>query len=97
MDIINLWIWKLESWAHLDDYLEECRELFPGKPIVLGCYLKDFFAGTPMPLEQLKIQWALIDKAVTSGAITGYSILAACLIDGQAEQARWVRDFIASH
>jgi hypothetical protein len=47
-----------------------------------------------MPLDMLKIQWEQILKHVTGAMIDGYSILAACLIDGQPEQARWVRDFI---
>ena len=47
-----------------------------------------------MPLDMLKFQWEQILKHVSNWTIDGYSILAACLIDGQPEQARWVRDFI---
>jgi hypothetical protein len=94
MDLINVWVWNSKDFSSLDRVLERCRELCPSKPLVLGCYLRDFFAQRPMPLDMLKFQWEQILKHVTRGTIDGYSILAACLIDGQIEQARWVRDFI---
>jgi len=97
MDLINIWIWNSKDFSSLDRHLERCRELFPGKPLVLGCYLRDFFVQRPMPLDILKFQWEQILKHVANGTIDGYSILAACLIDGQPEQARWVRDFIKAN
>jgi nitrite reductase/ring-hydroxylating ferredoxin subunit len=97
MDLINVWIWNSKDFPSLDGVLERCRELFPAKPIVLGCYLRDFFLQRPMPLDMLEIQWEAILKHVANGTIAGYSILGSCLIDGQPEQARWVRDFIKAN
>lgn len=95
MDLINIWIWNPKDFPSVDRHLKRCRELFPGKPIVLGCYLRDFFTQRPMPLDMLKFQWEQILRHVVNRSIDGYAILAACLIDGQPEQARWVRDFLA--
>ena len=95
MDVINLWVWNAKDLPNLDRYVDQCREVFPGKPINLGCYLRYYPAVSPVPLDLLRVQWEHVLKYVQAGTITGYSILAACLIDGQREQAAWVRDFIA--
>jgi len=67
-------------------------ESFSHASHVPGCYLRDFFVHRPRPLDMLKFQWEQILKHVANGTIDGYSILAAYLIDGQREEARWVRD-----
>jgi hypothetical protein len=42
-------------------------------------------------------QWRLLINALSDGLVDGYDILATVLIDGQLEQAEWVRDFIRDH
>jgi hypothetical protein len=69
-------------------------ESFSHASHVPGCYLRDFFVHRPRPLDMLKFQWEQILKHVANGTVDGYSILAAYLIDGQREEARWVRDFM---
>ncbi|MCG3196530.1 MAG: hypothetical protein GHCLOJNM_01006 [bacterium] len=96
MDIINLWVWKSADILKLDEDLARCRNLFPGKPIILGCYLRDYTLRAGVPMELLKFQWERVERYVNEGLIQGYSILAAVLIDGHQEQANWVRDFLAS-
>jgi hypothetical protein len=97
MDIVNLWVWKSEDLKNLDADLERCRNLFPNKPIILGCYLRDYTLKAPVPMDLLKHQWERLLHYATEGLIDGYSILAAVLIDGHQEQANWVRDFIAAN
>ncbi len=43
------------------------------------------------------LQWETLLRHLESGTVDGYSILAAVLIEGQQEQAEWVRDFIAAN
>ncbi|HEY2933676.1 MAG TPA: twin-arginine translocation signal domain-containing protein [Acidobacteriota bacterium] len=107
MDVINLWIWNADDLREVERNVEKCREVFPDKPINLGCFLWDFpsmkfskgnfVKGRAVPMEGLKNQWERIPKWLESGHITGYSILAAFLIDAAQEQARWIRDFIAAN
>jgi hypothetical protein len=97
MDIVNLWVWNAYNLPNLDAYVERCRELFPGKPVNLGCYLRDYHSRAPVPMDLLKVQWERIPRYLEAGLIDGYSILAAVLIDGHQEQATWVRDFIAAN
>jgi hypothetical protein len=92
-----LWVWNSKDLPRLDDDLERCRRLFPGKPIKIGCYLRDYPNKAPVPMEMLKLQWGKVLRYLQEGKIVGYSILAAVLIDGHQEQANWVRDFITAH
>jgi hypothetical protein len=97
MDVVNLWVWEARNLPHLDEYLARCRELFPDKPLIMGCYLRDYPTVAPVPMELLKLQWEGVLRHLQAGTLDGYSILAAVLIDGHQEQANWVRDFIAAH
>ncbi len=95
MDLINLWVWESRNLPHLDEYVDRCRELFPDKPLIMGCYLRDYTLVAPVPMDLLKLQWERVLRYLQEGKIDGYSILAAVLIDGHQEQANWIRDFIA--
>jgi len=98
LDGIYLWVWESRNLEPtLDEGIDRCREIFPDKPIVLGCYLRDYTLQTPMPMDRLQWQWERIPGYLEQGKITGYCILGAYLIDHHRENAEWVRDFIAAH
>lgn len=97
MDVINLWIWKSEELVNQDTGIARCREVFPDKPIMMGAYLRDYTMRAPVPMDHVKVQWESIARNVENGTLDGYSILSGNLIDGQLEQATWIRDFIAAH
>jgi hypothetical protein len=107
MDVINLWVWNAEDLSRLDQHVDRCQEIFPGKPVVLGCFLWDFpsmkyskgkfVKGHAVPMDLLRHQWERLPRYLETGRIKGYSILAAYLIDVAQEQAQWVRDFIAAN
>ena len=97
MDVISFWVWGYQHLETLEDSLHQCIELFPGKPILMGCYLRDYPTAAPIPLEAIKRQWNTMAKALADKRIVGYDILGAVLIDGQLEQATWVRDFIKAN
>jgi hypothetical protein len=97
MDVINLWVWEARNLPHLDEYVSRCRELFPGKPLVMGCYLRDYPTAAPVPMDLLRFQWQTLLRHLEAGTVDAYAILAAVLIDGHPEQAEWVRGFIAAN
>ncbi len=97
LDVITLWVWASKDLVNLDRYVEQCREIFPGKPINIGCYLRDFTLLDAVPMDMLKHQWNLVCKYVMEGTVQGYSIISGKLIDMHAEQATWVRDFIKAN
>jgi hypothetical protein len=49
LDVINLWVWHAEHLADLEKHVTHCETTFPGKPIVLGLYLRDYGGNKPMP------------------------------------------------
>ena len=97
LDTVFLWTWKSEDLFELDAGVERCRELFPDKPIVLGCYLRDYTLQAAVPMDRLKYQWERIPGYLATERITGFCILGAYLIDWHNESACWVRDFIAAN
>ena len=97
LDVVHLWEWNADNLPNLARQIDLCRELFPGKPINVGCYLRDFVKKRGIAMDRLKTQWELVLKLVGEGAIEGYSILGGFLIDMHPEQATWVRDFIRAN
>jgi hypothetical protein len=96
LDVVTLWIWKSEDIGRMREYVDECRELFPGTPIVMGVYLRDYTKVAPIPVDRVLSQMQGIADLIDEGKLAGYSILAAVLIDGHRPQADAVRDFIAA-
>ncbi|NUQ61211.1 MAG: hypothetical protein HUU20_01915 [Pirellulales bacterium] len=97
MDIVHLWEWDASRLPELPRHIDRCREIFPGKPINLGCYLRDFTKKQGVAMDMLKVQWELVRKYVADATIEGYSILGGFLVDMHPEQATWVRDFIRAN
>jgi hypothetical protein len=97
MDLISFWIWKKEDLPDLDRHINRCREVFPGKPISMGCYLRDWPSRTAMPAEMLKHQWERVVKYLQDGLISQFEIIEGMLIDWYPEPSRWVKDFIAAN
>jgi len=97
IDVVSLWIWDSATLVDLDASIEKCRAIFPGKPINLGCYLRDFTILEGVPMDRLEFQWSKVLEYTKAGVIASYSILGGFLIDLHEEQARWVKDFIAAN
>ncbi|MCC6489828.1 MAG: twin-arginine translocation signal domain-containing protein [Candidatus Hydrogenedentes bacterium] len=97
IDVVTLWIWKSEDIVRMPEYVDQCLALFPDKPVVMGVYLRDYTKVAPVPVDLVKSQMEGIADLVEKGKLSGYSILAAVLIDGHRSQADAVRDFITAH
>ena len=94
MDVVNLWVWKSEELPRQDEGIERCREVFGDKPLIMGCYLRDYTLKAPVPMEMVKAQWESVLRNIEAGSLDGFTILSGNLIDGHLEQAEWIRDFI---
>jgi hypothetical protein len=97
VDVVNLWTWNASDLPKQDAEIARCQEIFPGKPIMIGAYLRDYPTVAPVPMPMVELQWESILRNCRSGALSGYSILSGNLIDGHLEQATWIRDFIAAN
>ena len=94
LDTVTLWVWASKNLVNLEQYVDECRAIFPKAEILIGCYLRDFTLLDGVPMEYLQHQWQVVRKLVGNGTVAGYSILGGFLIDLHPKQAHWVRDFI---
>lgn len=97
VDVVCLWVWGYENLATLEDDFSRCQDLFPDKPILMGCYLRDYPTAAPMPMDAIRRQWEFVLDGVQDGRLAGFDILGTILIDGQLDQARWIRDFIRAN
>ena len=97
VDGVFMWVWESENLVHLDTHVTQCRELMGDKPVIMGCYLRDYPADMPVPMDRLRSQWERLPGYLQAGLVDGYCLLGTYLIDHQPEQAEWVRDFIAAH
>jgi len=97
IDIVNLWFWPGSGYDDMDRAVTRCLEVFRGKPIYIGCYMRNYEKREPNPVSTIQQRFEGIVRLLDEGKIAGYSILGTTLIDGQLEQAEWIRDFIASH
>lgn len=97
MDVITLWVWKSENLRNLDEYIARCHEKFPGKPLVMGCYLREYELARGVPMEMIKLQWETLLRHAQAGTVDGYSILGMTELELHQEQANWIRDFIAAN
>ena len=96
IDYVNLWRWNVSD-EPTDSFVAKCREIFPDKPIYLGVYLRSYAKRQPRPISALEQRFNDIVRHLDEGNIAGFEILGTILIDGQIEQAEWIRDFIAKH
>jgi hypothetical protein len=98
IDVINLWIWRSIDLVHLDDYIDQCRQLFPNKPINLGLYLHDYgYTLDTLPLERVQFQFNKAREYLKTGKIEGMSILGSYLkTELKTEQAKWIAECVAN-
>jgi len=97
IDVVSLWVWESRNLPGLDEHIARCRELFPGRPVVMGAYLRDYTLAAPVPMDLLRGQWEAMARHIEAGTLDGFSILGGNLVETHLEQATWVRDFIAAH
>ncbi|MCU0962522.1 MAG: hypothetical protein MUF48_20700 [Pirellulaceae bacterium] len=96
IDVVSFWIWDSNDISQMPAYIDQCRELFHAKAIVMGVYLRDYGKAAPIPVERVVQQMEAIARLIDEGQLTGYAILGAVLIDGHRPQADAVRDFISA-
>lgn len=90
-DVISLWVWHARDLADLEKHVAHCEKTFPGKPIVLGLYLRDYGDNRPMTKAQMELQCETARKLAHAGRIKGIVFLT---IDNDEEIVAWTADWI---
>ena len=96
VDVISLWMGP-DDIPDLGEHVDRCREVFPGKQISVGSYIRDYRAEQAVPMERIRLQYETMYRLWNEGRIEGYNILAAGMLDLHLAECEWIRDFIAAH
>ena len=93
-DVVTYWTWRAEDLTILEGSFAEFDNLLPAKRKVLGCYMWDFGAARPLPLESMKQQCELGRAWLLAGRIEGMIFLASPICDLELEAVEWTRQWI---
>jgi hypothetical protein len=96
-DVVTLWTWKAAELAQLDDNFARFEELVGRKRKVLGLYLWDYGAKSPMPLAAMQRQCSRGLQWLQEKRVEGLIFLPSCVCDLKLEAVEWVKQWIASH
>jgi hypothetical protein len=94
-DVVTFWNMAAKEMPLLEDNFARLVALTPNKRRVLGCYLWDYAAKEPMPLDAMRHQCDLGLQWLREGQIEGIIFLGSCICDLGLEAVEWTRDWIA--
>lgn len=96
VDIISLWM-SAADIPNLERHVDRCHEVFPGKQISVGSYIRDYQAMRANPMDKIELQYETMLRLWQQGRIDGYNVLASCELDLATAECEWIRDFITAH
>ncbi len=94
-DKITLWTWNSKDLKDLPANFERLERLAPKHGKLLGCYLWDYGAKAPMPLERMKRQCDQALRWLQQGRLEGIIFLGNTCCDLGLESVEWTRRWIA--
>ena len=94
-DKITLWTWHSKDLAGLERNFESLEKLAPKHGKLLGCYLWDYGAKAPMPVERMQRQCELGLRWLKEGRLEGLILLGNTSCDLDLESVEWTRGWIA--
>jgi hypothetical protein len=94
-DVVTFWTWTADRLADLERNFARLEALAPGKRKLLGCYMWDFGASRPMPLERMQFQCRLGQDWLRQGRIDGLILLSSPICDLGLETVEWARQWVA--
>jgi len=93
-DVVTFWTWECKSLAHLPENFARAEALASAARKVLGCYMWDYGANQPLPLERMAYQCETGLQWLKEGRIQGMILLASCVCDLGLEAVEWTREWI---
>lgn len=94
VDQICMWTWRPADLKTLDANFAALEKLAPRKGLFLGCYMYDFHASAPMPVELMRLQVERGHEWLKAGRIEGIIFLATANVDVGLEAVDWTREWI---
>jgi len=96
VDEVCLWTWRPAELKDLEANLTALEKLVPGKPIYQGCYMYDFDACRPLPVDLMQQQAQTGLRWLHEGRTRGMIFLATPNVDVGLEAVEWTRQWIAT-
>jgi hypothetical protein len=94
-DVVTFWTWEAKDLVDLERSFNRLEKLAPAPRKVLGCYMWDYGAQKPMPLQSLQRQCEMGLKWLEQGRVDGLILLASNLCDLELDTVEWARQWIA--
>jgi hypothetical protein len=91
---VSFWVWESVNLARMDADFARFEALTVNQERFLGCYVWDFGARAPMPLERLQQQCAIGLDWLRTGRIAGMIFLPSCHCDLSLDTVEWLRGWI---
>jgi hypothetical protein len=95
-DVVTLWTWRAADLPGLADRFARLESLAPRTRKVLGCYMWDYGASQPMPLDAFQRQCEAGLRWLDEGRIEGMIFLASCICDLGLDTVEWLRATLAA-
>lgn len=95
-DTVTFWTWEAANLKNLEANFAKMERVVPRScNRVLGCYMYDYGARQPMPVDAMQHQCELGLKWLREGRVKGMIFLASCICDLELETVEWTRRWIA--
>lgn len=92
----SFWVWESRNLDQLEEDFVAFEEVAADQERFLGCYVWDFGARAPMPLERLQRQCEIGLRWLRAGRIAGMIFLPSCHCDLGLDTVEWLRTWIAN-
>ena len=94
VDLISYWTWEASQLERLEGSFMQLEKLAPRTRKVLGCYMWDYGACKPIPLDLMQKQCRLGLEWLRKGRIEGMIFLGSGSCDLSLEAVDWTRNWI---
>jgi len=94
VDIVTYWTWEARNLDQLEDAFVQLEELAPRARKMLGCYMWDYGAKKPIPLNLMQKQCQLGLDWLRAGRIEGMIFLGSGSCDLRLGAVDWTRNWI---
>jgi hypothetical protein len=94
-DVVLLAAWEHDGIFRREADLERLDAVAPSKRTVLCCYLWDYGAQRPLPVDLMQRQVRDAHALLRRGRIEGILFCASCICDLDLETVEWTRRWIA--
>ncbi len=94
-DKVTFWTWKAEDLSKIEEKFALVETVAPSCGKLLGCYMWDYGAKRPMPVNLMERQCETGLQWLQEGRIEGMIFLASCICDLGLETVEWTKEWVA--